>query len=297
MWNPECALEIERSAMEFSKPGFAFVTLITSDSYLNGALALIKTLRKHSKLEAAIVVLVTPNISASTTKRLSCNRHVTVKVVEPITRPEGSSSENCWANSEYTKLHIWNLMEFTRIVYIDADCIVLENIDELFSLIPDNEQIFAASPDVFPPDKFNAGVLVVTPNPILFNLLQEVSTYLESYDDGDTGLLNGVFYMWYASDSVDLRSLQRSSPRVGPSNNATDRTVEKSHVIRLIKLPFGYNAQRTMHHFTKANPKYWKSINPLKIIHFCSSPKPWETGIGSKLLGELETLWWETFMF
>ncbi len=52
----------------------------------------------------------------------------------------------------YTKLHVWNLVEFEKVVYIDADALVLQNVDELFS-----RPGFAAAPDVFPPDKFNAG--------------------------------------------------------------------------------------------------------------------------------------------
>jgi glycogenin glucosyltransferase len=182
-------------------------------------------------------------------------------------------------------------MEFTRIVYIDADCIVLGNIDELFDLTPRDEEIFAASPDVFPPDKFNAGVMVITPNEDLFALLVVASSNLTSYDDGDTGLLNAFFHMWYNTESIEIQALRNKLLQYHPQFPEVNQSK-----IKLIRLPFGYNAQRTMHHFTKANPRYWKSISPLKVIHFCSSPKPWESGLGSKLCGELERLWWEAFM-
>ena len=42
----------------------------------------------------------------------------------------------------------------TQVVYVDTDALVLESIDELFALDCD----FAAAPDIFPPDKFNARV-------------------------------------------------------------------------------------------------------------------------------------------
>lgn len=46
---------------------------------------------------------------------------------------------------------------------------------------------FAAAPDVFPPDKFNAGVMVVVPSLlVLEDMLSKVED-LPSYDGGDTG--------------------------------------------------------------------------------------------------------------
>lgn len=50
----------------------------------------------------------------------------------------------------------------------------------------------------------------------------------------------------------------------------------------MARLPFGYNAQRTLHWMTaKRTPGYWEAVQPLKIIHYSSSPKPWESGARS----------------
>ena len=57
---------------------------------------------------------------------------------------------------------------------------------------------FAAAPDVFPPDRFNAGVMVVAPSSaVLDDMLSKVSE-LPSYDGGDTG--SSPFVGW--GDSV-----------------------------------------------------------------------------------------------
>ena len=62
----------------------------------------------------------------------------------------------------------------------------------------------------------------------------------------------------------------------------------------MARLPFGYNAQRTLHWMTYAKqPGYWRAVQPLKVIHFSSSPKPWEQG---KKKGELEMVWWNAFI-
>jgi len=50
-----------------------------------------------------------------------------------------------WTGSGYTKLQCWRLVEYATVVYVDADAVVLEPIDELFEL----GVVFAAAPDVF----------------------------------------------------------------------------------------------------------------------------------------------------
>lgn len=184
-------------------------------------------------------------------------------IVESIQCPyKNSEHEATWTNSELTKLNIWNLIQFKKVVYVDADAIVVENIDELFAI----ESTFAASPDIFPPDKFNAGVLVIEPDSSVFRDMVTLVGVLPSYDGGDTGFLNSYFSNWYN----------------GPSES---------------RLAFSYNAQRTLHWFTYSKqPGYWNSIKPLKIIHFSSSPKPWEMSPNAGNLGELEWIWWRIYM-
>jgi len=59
------------------------------------------------------------------------------------------------------------------------------------------------------------------------------------------------------------------------------------------RLPFSYNAQRTLHWLTSSkNPGYWNSIGTIKILHFSSNPKPWQTA----KKGELEMLWWKFYL-
>lgn len=131
---------------------------------------------------------------------------------------------------------------------------VVQPIDELFALPVD----FAAAPDVFPPDHFNAGVMVIKPSQCVWRKMLTSIHCLASYDGGDTGFLNAFFPNWYISSAAS-------------------------------RLSFGYNALRIMQWFTKKKPEYWKAIKPLKIVHYCSSPKPWEDRIRG---GELEQLWW-----
>lgn len=77
---------------------------------------------------------------------------------------------------------------------------------------------------------------MVEPNAIEFQRLLTNISILPSYDGGDTGFLNACYPDWYSDMNASAR------------------------------LPFGYNAQRTMYWFTyEKRPGYWDSIDPLKV--------------------------------
>lgn len=58
-----------------------------------------------------------------------------------------------------TKLHCWRLVEFSKAVFMDADTLVMQNIDDLFT-----RPELSAAPDVGWPDCFNSGVFVYSPS-------------------------------------------------------------------------------------------------------------------------------------
>ena len=78
---------------------------------------------------------------------------------------------------------------------LDADALALAPLGELFELPAAVN--FAAAPDVFPPDKFNAGVLVLTPDAAVRADMLESVPLLQSHDGGDTGFLNSYFDDWW----------------------------------------------------------------------------------------------------
>lgn len=137
-----------------------------------------------------------------------------------------NKSTGTWEDSQYTKLHIWALTQYKKVFYIDADCIVMSNLSDIFDLQTD----FAAAPDVFPPDCFNAGVLYIKPSLETFNFLLKKIVETPSYDGGDTGFLNAVMReKWW--------------------NSLNGR------------LEYTWNCQRILYWFTiKRTPGYWDSL-------------------------------------
>ena len=224
--------------------------MVTSDDFVIGAQVLSYSLRRQS-CSFPLLCLVTPNLSPRSLSLLS-GSGLTPVLVPPLPAPFPSHVA-AWSAVGLTKLRIWSLTAYTRVLYIDADCIALRPLDWLLALPLD----FAAAPDIFPPDRFNAGVLLVQPSLQVFASLLSSLPVLPSYDGGDTGFLNAAFPDWFG----------RAEGR----------------------LPFSCNAQRVMEWWTRRQPAYWDSgIGDVQLLHLCSSPKVWQARKG----GRLERLWW-----
>jgi glycogenin glucosyltransferase len=96
----------------------------------------------------------------------------------------------------FTKLHCWMLTQYRKCVFLDADCLVLQNVDELFE-----RDEFSAAADVGWPDCFNSGVFVFRPSESTYNALLSFALSTGSFDGGDQGLLNSFFSNWSTGDS------------------------------------------------------------------------------------------------
>lgn len=89
----------------------------------------------------------------------------------------------------FTKIHLWNQTQFSKIVYLDADTVALRAPEELFDVPHD----FSAAPDIGWPDIFNSGVLVLKPDEGVFSSLLTLAQQSLSFDGADQGLLNQFF--------------------------------------------------------------------------------------------------------
>src|SRR5262249_22941565 len=89
-----------------------------------------------------------------------------------------------------TKLWVFGLTCFRRITFIDADCLFVRSIDDLFDM-----QGFVAGADYVldaDPGGFNSGLLSFEPTHALRDLIFEQAQHTASVDGGDQGLLNEV---------------------------------------------------------------------------------------------------------
>ena len=77
----------------------------------------------------------------------------------------------------FTKIHCWRLVRFQKCVFLDADCLVMSNVDELFE-----RDEFSAAADVGWPDCFNSGVFVFKPSVQTYSNILHYAVTQGSFD-------------------------------------------------------------------------------------------------------------------
>ncbi|XP_067997726.1 glycogenin-2 isoform X2 [Melanerpes formicivorus] len=216
----------------------AFVTLATNDVYCQGALVLGQSLRNHTT-SRKLAVLITPEVSSGM-RSVLCS--VFDEVIEVDTLDSADSvrlalMQRPELGVTFSKLHCWTLTHYSKCVFMDADTLVLCNVDELF----DREE-FSAAPDSGWPDCFNSGVFVFRPSLKTYNLLLQFAAEHGSFDGGDQGLLNSFFSNWATAD-------------IGKH------------------LPFLYNlSSSAVYTYIPAFNHFGRDA---KVVHFLGAMKPW----------------------
>ncbi|QKJ87716.1 glycosyltransferase family 8 protein [Paramixta manurensis] len=246
----------------------AWVTLLTKANYLPG----VETL--HASLQASgtrwpLVVMVTEEIAPAECQRLR-EQGCLIRAVMPL-NPGNQSAEHYVAErftDVWTKLRSWELTEFERVVFLDADMLVMQNMDELLEMpLPEqgiaachacrcNPNHIANYPRSWTPENcayswqernqptpdrldnyLNSGLLVLTPDEQVFQQLEAAIaaiTDLSAYPFPEQDLLNEFF-------------AKRWTP-----------------------LPWIYNALKTL---AFQHPKLWR-LEEAKNIHYILD-KPW----------------------
>ncbi len=122
------ALPIVRGAGE----AFSYVALLTSEnSYLSGIRVLGASL-KASGSPHQRTLLVTPAVSAASRKVLAEDGW-TLFTVPSVENPHvGAANFRAVFRDTFTKLLIWNLTQFEKVIFLDADVVVTGNLDPLF---------------------------------------------------------------------------------------------------------------------------------------------------------------------
>ncbi|KZM48607.1 glycosyltransferase [Labrenzia sp. OB1] len=207
---------------------FAYVTLVTNRDYVLGATALLRSLRRTGT-RADLVVLFTPGVDARDLAALQpfrprlgrCERLPTsaefnqrhergrLHAAAPFTK--GGKPVFHTPLDNFVKLRLWQLVEYEKVVFIDADALVLKTCDKLFGY-PE----FCAAPNVYESladfHRMNSGVFTARPDGVTFDeMLSRLDqpdvfwrrtdqSFLESYFPDWHGLpvfCNMLQYVWF----------------------------------------------------------------------------------------------------
>jgi glycogenin glucosyltransferase len=184
---------------------YAAVTLLTDDRYLPGALTAVHSLYDVEGAKPAVdfdtVCLVTPaTVSVEAIKRLrqlftlvvgvdsietSSHRELallgTFLLIAPSLRLTLVSGRP-ELKLTLTKLHLWRLTQYKKLIYLDADTLILRPISHLFTTTPKGPRALSAAPDIGWPDCFNSGLMVLTPDQQTFEDLKSRASSKGSWE-------------------------------------------------------------------------------------------------------------------
>ncbi|OJF92219.1 glycosyltransferase [Pararhizobium antarcticum] len=206
----------------------AFVTLVTNADYAKGATALARSLRLTGTT-ADIVILHTGGVSAADLRPLQMfgcrlietdllplsdafnERHArqSVHARAPFSKGRKPAFHSLLDN--FCKLRLWQLVEYERCIFIDADALVLKPIDRYFDY-PE----FCAAPNVYESladfHRLNSGVFVAKPSLATYEAMlarldvpdafwpRTDQTFLQSFFPEWHGLpvtMNMLQYVWF----------------------------------------------------------------------------------------------------
>lgn len=240
----------------------AYCTLLYNDSYLPGALVLGHALRDSNTLKQ-LAILVGPEVSSKAKDRLENVYDAVIPTTTIATSskdaPQFKLLDRPDLDRSYTKINVWRLVQYSKVVFLDADTLPTRNIDELFddNVTPLSTSVpVAGAPDIGWPDIFNSGVVALLPSNETFEVLARRARAGLSFDGGDQGLLNQFFE-------------------------------NKWH-----RLPFTFNVTpSTSYQYTPAYQHFRENV---AVIHYIGQTKPWTHALSGPFQSssEFETRWW-----
>ncbi|MDO9415114.1 glycosyltransferase [Pararhizobium sp.] len=210
-------LDLSQSGLRSSKPAAsrqAFVTLVTNPDYAMGATALGRSISRTGT-EADIVVLHTGGVDDADLQPLTA---LDCRLVETGLLPlsdgfnQRHSRSNVHTNAPFTKgrkplfhapldnfckLRLWQLTDYDSCIFIDADALVLKNIDRFFAY-PE----FSAAPNVYESladfHRMNSGVFVAKPSLATFTrMLDRLDQPDAFWPRTDQSFLQDFFPDWH----------------------------------------------------------------------------------------------------
>ncbi len=232
----------------------AFVTLVTNADYAMGATALARSIR-ITGTKADIVVLHTGGVDQSALTPLAefrCRlvptdllplsnafneRHARKSIHSAAPFTKGRKPDFHSPLDNFCKLRLWQLTAYDRCIFIDADTLVLKNIDRYFGY-PE----FSAAPNVYESladfHRLNSGVFVATPSPQTFEAMltqldrpdafwpRTDQTFLQNFFPDWHGLpvtMNMLQYVWFNMPAL------WDWPSIGVLHYQYEKPWEKDH--------------------------------------------------------------------
>ena len=281
-------LVITKKAISDRTDNYAFISYMANDRDIKGVLTLNYNLTKVGSIYKYYVVII-EKVSEHIRNVLKEHK-INIVDIDFFSICKNFTHnipliEKVISKHYYGKYLIFSLYQFEKIIYLDTDLLLLENIDHLFQLETVDKNIYMAYDMqlamsrenepiiVFTKNGFNSGVIISKPNTILFELCYKLllGMTIEEFD------------------------------KINTDQDILNNLVENS-AINCIPLNPKYNIPPSVVYDMIA----YKFIDKPYIIHYMLKPKPWDVldamaygenkGFYNNVSKHTHKLWISTYM-
>ena len=242
---------------------YTFMTVLTNSRYLPGVIALNYSLMQTGTKYPFKVLIPT---SADQSLKNGLEKHnISYTCMEsPVEQLQISPSNPIWYWTETLfKLNLFRLEEYKKIVFLDADMIILHSIDELFEK-PHMSGVIAGKCLHPEWNGLNSGMMVIEPSRKEYDEMlgcsEEVIKECLSKNNGfgDQDIINAYYHNWKTTDSLHLPEVYNAMYGLGIDSYlktiATDNggidSIKIAHFMGVYK-PWNYPFIKKWHYLLK----------------------------------------------
>lgn len=287
---------------------YAWVTLLTRPSYLAGVIVLAHTLQKH-QTKYPLIVLTTDTLPVDCIRSLEAEgqrtRQLIVSKIEPLLPPADVSLIAARFEDTWTKLRVFELTSYDKITFLDADMMILGNVDSLFDFALPGDDWLAANhacvcnldKDPWAPADWCMENCAYTPLSHPDALTHPTPVTKDARPTHH--LLNSGLFTFHPSPTLwhNILHFFHTSPKLNtflfPDQNFLDEFFRD----KWTSLGWQYNALKTMRYW---HPDMWRD-SEVRCLHYIVD-KPWQKRIASDGIaghlgrdGVTHRWWWDEY--
>ncbi|KAG8760380.1 hypothetical protein FRC14_003237 [Serendipita sp. 396] len=296
-----------------------YMTLLSNTAYLPGTLILYHSLQA-TKPKYPLIVLITPALPEDSKQMLERSGIETLLIdrfAPPVNRFDPSKTFARFADI-WTKVGVFGLEQFEKIVFLDSDMLVLKNIDELFDLPITTNQVAAVYACTCNPFKIQFYPKDWIPANCGYSQPNYPECLKEPRDSSiprprTHSLLNSGMFLCRPSKELlgRMRKMLDTSPLVptwkfcdqdlignffggGGSKDPSDwgEITKEELGDQWLPVPYYFNALKPLR---KTHASFWRDED-IRVVHYILDDKPWkDRPTDDESYEEVKRWWWKSY--
>ena len=160
---------------------YTYTTLVSSQEYLIAALILNESIKRAGSLYPFLICL-TADLATEDNINILKKENINVKIIPVL---KYSFPSNGTVDNTASKINVFNLKEYDKILYIDADSLILKNIDHLFEKLDGSILHYPSEA------RGMSGMFLINPKNHNYNIYKFL---IENYNMYDGGIIGHLFF-------------------------------------------------------------------------------------------------------